>query len=564
MTGFTVVPYGNVIYARPDYVENPLIASTEPDGSLAKPYAALAPEANPATAPANPTNDPNGGLNATSNFFNFNSAYDFNGDGHFDRSALYAAQELSAKGPVVVVALPGIPHATRSPAPSRRRPSSPSRPTAPSGTVNDGSMSVPFDTMLVFSAGSTLKLQDASIYVQNQGSALQALGGAEPEPGGQLHVAEQQRGRRRRHRVVGHRGGRRLGRHHDAQLQRRGRRHPRPRHRLPGRRRPEGAGDHGRHLGRAGRDVDPELHQHQLRRRRTPRVPQGADAITLYNSRPAITNASISNTGGAATGGTSLQAGIAGDLDSFREDDTARGVLVRRVNVSNNSLNGILIRSDSQGVSQQTDALLYPNNPLSLGGVQNYTLSAPLPYILTSLLEVGTELLDDTSGLNPNTGTTGPIPPGTTTSVMSRLYIQPGTMVKFQRGAGIEVVTPGASMNVGDRTYINGFDSLATMQATLPTPARASGSGGPAPRPSTCRARPTARTPPASRPTRPTTRRSSSRRCTTTSPRRRWCRRPTRPTRSPPTTTACRRPRVSPSRRCSSGAASRTTRAPSA
>ena len=26
MTGFTVVPYGNVVFARPDYVENPLVA----------------------------------------------------------------------------------------------------------------------------------------------------------------------------------------------------------------------------------------------------------------------------------------------------------------------------------------------------------------------------------------------------------------------------------------------------------------------------------------------------------------------------------------------------------
>ena len=63
MTGFTVVPYGNIVYARPDYVENPLLPSTLSNGSLANPYPVLAPEGNPATAPANPTHNPNGGLN---------------------------------------------------------------------------------------------------------------------------------------------------------------------------------------------------------------------------------------------------------------------------------------------------------------------------------------------------------------------------------------------------------------------------------------------------------------------------------------------------------------------
>ena len=54
------------------------------------------------------------------------------------------------------------------------------------------------------------------------------------------------------------------------------------------------------------------------------------DAVTLFNSRPAITNSVISLTGPGATASTSLQAAISGDLDSFREDDTARGPLIRR------------------------------------------------------------------------------------------------------------------------------------------------------------------------------------------------------------------------------------------
>ena len=54
---------------------------------------------------------------------------------------------------------------------------------APSGSdpvINDGSASVPFDTSLVFNPGSTLKLQNASLFVQNQGSSLLALGGVNP------------------------------------------------------------------------------------------------------------------------------------------------------------------------------------------------------------------------------------------------------------------------------------------------------------------------------------------------------------------------------------------------
>ena len=113
MTGFTVVNYGNVVFARPDYVENPLLPSTLSDGSMAKPYPVLAPEGNPNTAPANPNHNPNGGLNST--FFyqpgNFNVAYDRSGDGKFEQSALYAASQLS-------FAVPGTSPARR---PGRRR-----------------------------------------------------------------------------------------------------------------------------------------------------------------------------------------------------------------------------------------------------------------------------------------------------------------------------------------------------------------------------------------------------------------------------------------------------------
>src|SRR5262249_34671256 len=95
LTGFVVVPSGHLMNDRPDHPENPLLPSAEPDGSLANPYTALAPEATVAGSPANPTHDPNGGVNDTSNFFNFNPALDRNGNGQFDRSAFYAASQLA-------------------------------------------------------------------------------------------------------------------------------------------------------------------------------------------------------------------------------------------------------------------------------------------------------------------------------------------------------------------------------------------------------------------------------------------------------------------------------------
>src|SRR5262249_20918989 len=91
MTGFVVVPNGHVVYARPGSRETPLPPSTTPDGSQARPYTTLAPEASDAASPANPSHNPNGGVNDTSNFFNFNAALDRNGNGQFDRSAFYAA-----------------------------------------------------------------------------------------------------------------------------------------------------------------------------------------------------------------------------------------------------------------------------------------------------------------------------------------------------------------------------------------------------------------------------------------------------------------------------------------
>ena len=175
MTGFVVVPNGNIIYARPDAIYNPLIPSQTPNGSAARPYPVLAPEAVP--------NAINGGdLNSVVNAgTNFNATYDRSGDGQFEPSAFFAAQQLVQEtgGPVVIIAEASIP--TRDPV-TGLTVQQPFVLQAPSGhrsdpIANDASAAVPALTTLVFQAGSILKMQNAALLVQNQGSALQIEGG---------------------------------------------------------------------------------------------------------------------------------------------------------------------------------------------------------------------------------------------------------------------------------------------------------------------------------------------------------------------------------------------------
>ena len=201
MAGFTVVNYGNVVFAEPGYVENPLNPSTLSNGSLANPYPVLAPEGNPATAPANPNHLPNSGLNSTI-FFQpgeFNTAYDFSGTGTFEQSALYAAAQLTYAepsntelgfqqlgGPVIVVALPGIPQ--RNPVTGDISQASfvLQAPAGNNSGVTNGSAIVPFNTTLVFAAGSTLKLENASLVRAKPGQ--RTSGRRHRKRSGQLHL----------------------------------------------------------------------------------------------------------------------------------------------------------------------------------------------------------------------------------------------------------------------------------------------------------------------------------------------------------------------------------------
>ena len=448
MAGFTVVNYGNVVFARPDYVENPLLPSTLSNGSLANPYPVLAPEGNPTTAPANPSHDPNGGLNST--FFyepgNFNTAFDFSGDGQFEQSALYAASQLtfasqfSAGGPVIVVAESGIPE--RNPVTGLVTQASfvLQAPAGNNSGVTNGSASVPFNTTLSFQAGATLKSQNAALYVQNQGSALQALGTPtdpvtftsynDASVGGATNANPDTSP------FAGDWGGI-VFRNYDET-------NAAQRVQFP----VDGllVGPNGGLAVSGASDVMSIINNANIRYAGGA-VPQGSSnflsAVTLFNSRPAITNSEISLSGG--TGGT--EAAIGADMDSFREDDSARGPLIRQVNVSQNSLNAIWLTSESNGYVEPTTAESYPANPPSLGGTVNYTFFEPLPIIVLAQLVVGQQFIENSGGQ--------------TQWVTDRLYIQPGSLIEFNKGSALDLLNPGASLNVGSRAYINANDQPA-------------------------------------------------------------------------------------------------------
>jgi hypothetical protein len=460
-TSYIVVPFGNVIYARPDYQQSPFNASTAPDGSQQKPYPTLAAEAVP--------NALNGGnLNSVANFgTGFNPAYDRNGDGQFEESALYAAQVLSQNGtvPVVVVAMPAAQQVDPITGAVTQKSFVLQAPAGSDPAVNDGSASVPSDVDLVFAAGSTLKLLNASLFVQQQGSSMQVEGTAnnpvtftsyhDDAVGGAPNGTPSDKAP-----APGDWGGLVLRNFDDTSNG--GRQIPA----APGPTYLPLAGPGGINaLGVSGADDALSFFNFANIKFAGGAVPASNgfrfDAITLFNSRPLIANTGITNTGGVSDllgGGQNAQSAISADFDSFREDLLAHGPLIRRVSLINNSINGILVRAELTGVAQPTDSINYPeNSSLGLpGGSQNYSFFAPVPYVLLSRLEIGTELHQDTGGQ--------------TTKITDRLYIDPGAMIKFQRGAAIDVNNIGASINIGDRNYLDQYDLHPTISPNDPVP----------------------------------------------------------------------------------------------
>ncbi len=445
MTGFVVVPYGNVVYARPDFVENPLVPNGAglSNGSPAAPYPVLAPEGDPTNTAlaANPTHNPNLGLNNPAFFQpgNYNPLYNYSGQTGFQQSAFYAASQLALLGPVVIVAEPGLP--SRNPITGTVSQASFSL-IDPTGSTNPGA-SVPFDTTLVFQAGATMKFQGTSLFVQNQGSALQSQGTiANPvnfTSYNNAAIAGATNGNPDNQPHAGDWGGL-VFRSYDESANAQ---------QFPVDGTLIGTGTNGMALSGAQSAMS-ILNFTDISYAGGP-SPLGTSnfysAVTLYNDRPMLTNMNI-----AQSGTSSAEGAIAADMNSLREDDTARGPLVRNVTTTGNSINGFYLMAQPNGFIEPTNAVPYPANPSNLGGVQNYTIAEPLPIVITAQLVLGQQFLENTGG---NTQIMG-----------DRLYIQPGSILKFNKGSALDVIDPSASLNVGARTYMNGFDANPNYSPT--------------------------------------------------------------------------------------------------
>ncbi len=201
-------------------------------------------------------------------------------------------------------------------------------------SINDGSASVPFNTTLVFNPGSALKLQNASLYVQNQGRRRQLLGGANPNDRVEHHLVgrldrgrQDQRSLRAEHPGPGDWGGI-VFRSIDTSVNNRNLTFPIDGH------------VEGTEWGKAISGADDALSFINFANIRyaggaIPLDPgQATSALSLYNSRPTVANANIAFTGVAGAvspAAQNLVASISADFDSFREDDIARGPLLRRI-----------------------------------------------------------------------------------------------------------------------------------------------------------------------------------------------------------------------------------------
>ncbi|WZO99777.1 Ig-like domain-containing protein [Isosphaeraceae bacterium EP7] len=427
VTGFTIVPHGNVVFVNPDAIDNPFDSSDDPTGSAARPYSTLAPE---------------GPNNNASNFgTGFNTGLDRNGNGHFDRSAFIAARDLVTAngGPVIVLAQRGSLVTDAISGQNIRRPYVIQAPSGSDPILNDGSASVPAMTTLVMTTGTTVKMQNASLLVQQNGAALQLQGsqlgtdrvtftsyaddtisgdtnrdGSSSAPqggdwGGIVFRKYNNSGRNTSFTVDGV---------------------------LPS---TAGADDVMSSLVFAnllyGGGTVPQT------------VGTRYDTVTLFNSRPTMTNLNINFSG--QTVGT--QAPISGDLNSFREDDISRGPLIRRVSLQGNTLNAILVRPEINGLISPSNAINYAADARDRGVQRTYVFDESLPLAFLATVQLGNYFLEASGGQSG--------------SLNARINVQPGSLLKFTRGAGIEIAS-GSQINIGDRNYIDQYDVNANFAAT--------------------------------------------------------------------------------------------------
>ncbi len=459
VTGFVVVPNGNVIYARPDAIYNPQLPGTYPDGTAAKPYPVLAAEATATTLN-------NGDLNSVVNSgVNFNTAYDRSGLGTFQPSAFFAAQEKArlTQAPVVIVAEAAL--STRDPLTGvvTQRPFVLQAPSGSNPVTNDGSAAVPAMTTLIFAQGSTLKMENAALLVQNQGSALQIEGGANP---GQLvnitsykdsSIGGATNGDPSTTPQAGDYGGILFRNYNQAanngarntlfpgQLSLTG--NPAVDNRLKG---PFANTSSRTSQTDAVSGADPVMSfvNFLVEKYAGGSVPQTVgipyDGITIENSRPTVVNSTVAFSGAGAA-----EAGLSEDVNSLVQDDVASGPLVRNDTFVNDGINGIYIRSrTTDGLAEATNATNVGTRGTGIGTAKTFVMDAFYPYVLTTSLVIGLDSLVNSQGATQDTA--------------DRLYMNPGTILKFSSGSGMEIL-PSASLNVGDQTYIKEFDALNTF-----------------------------------------------------------------------------------------------------
>ena len=475
VTGFVVVPQGNVIYARPDAIYNPQLPATYPDGSPTRPYPVLAPQ-------ATFTQTNGGDLNSVVNSgVNFNPIYDRAGLGSFQPSAFFAAQEKArlTQAPVVIIAQAALP--TRDPfnptAAPVQRPYVLQAPAGSDPVINDGSAAIPALTTLIFQPGTVLKMLNAALLVQNQGSALQVVGGTNP---GQMVTVTSYKdssiggvtnGDASNLPQSGDYGGILFRNYRQAGFNTTDPTSVSARASLfPGQIQTTGQfatdgrlkGPFSNRTSRfsqvdavSGADDVMSYVDFLEERYAGGSVPQnsgiGYDGITLKNSRPTIINSKIS-----LAGAGSARAGISEDVDSLRLDDVASGPLFRNVALIGNGINGIYLRGiPATGIAQPTNATNVGTDLDSfrngVGPSQQYILNAYIPYVLTTSLVFGVDALVESGGLTTFVNSNGGL-------VSDRAYISPGSIIKFSRGAGMEI-TPASSLNVGDTSYIRNFDA---------------------------------------------------------------------------------------------------------
>ena len=365
MSGFTVVPSGNLIYAQPGYVENPLNPNTLANGTLARPYPVLAPQATSTTANGGNLNDP-------INFSTFNPPVR-------PRRARPLRQLGDLCRPGALGQRPGgdrrTAWSTADQSRHRRHHHADLRAPGAVGPTRHQQWQhlgpLRHHARLLAEHGRQA-LERLDVRAE-PGERLEALG--DNGRSGHLHLVERQHGRRRRLRAPRPQGGDWGGlvfRNYNDQVDSRDVQFP-----VDG-----GLQGPSGQLAVSGADDVLSFLNFANVRYAGGAVPanQGVryDAVTLYNSRPTLTNDAITIPNGTTSG---AQAAISGDFDSFREDDTARGPLIRLTTVANYSLNGIWVRPNLTngltGVAEESNADDLRRQPHDPGGQRQLHLRRP-------------------------------------------------------------------------------------------------------------------------------------------------------------------------------------------